>query len=145
MTEEIKRILDYLINEKAYLHYGIRREKFIELEGKEVKTLLDYITNLQLAIEIKNQRIKEEQQEKERYIKSYNGLNTWNKELQQENEKIKVDNLIIKSANKVVSDNLNNYKSRCEKAIELYKNCKEEDYCILSLNMYEILNGSDEK
>ncbi len=47
MTEEIKRILDYLINEKAYLHYGIRREKFIELEGKEVKTLLDYITNLQ--------------------------------------------------------------------------------------------------
>ena len=36
------------------------------------------------------------------------------------------------------------YKSRCEKAIELYKNCKEEDYCILSLNMYEALNGSDE-
>lgn len=39
----------------------------------------------------------------------------------------------------------NKYKSRCEKAIELYKKCKEEDYCILSIKMYEILIGSDDK
>lgn len=31
------------------------------------------------------------------------------------------------------------YKLKCENAIELYKNCKEEDWCTLALDMYEKL------
>lgn len=30
------------------------------------------------------------------------------------------------------------------KAIEKYLNCKEEDYCTLALDMYDILRGKDE-
>lgn len=40
--------------------------------------------------------------------------------LQQENERLKEDNLLIKSANKLVSDNLHIYKSRMDKATQLY-------------------------
>ena len=31
--------------------------------------------------------------------------------------------------------------NKIDKAIELYENCKEEDRCILDLEMYEILKG----
>lgn len=62
--------------------------------------------------------------------------------LQQENETLKAKLEIGKTCGFCP---YYDYKSRCKKAIELYKNCKEEDYCILSLNMYEVLNGSDEK
>ena len=58
----------------------------------EYTRIWNYITNLQQAVEVKNERIKEEQQEKERYIKFYNELNIWNKELQQENERLKQNN-----------------------------------------------------
>ena len=65
--------------------------------------------------------------------------------LQQEKEDYKERfNLMAKFRNKALERELI-YKSKCEKAIELYKNCKEEDYCILSVKMYEILNGDDEK
>lgn len=30
-----------------------------------------------------------------------------------------------------------------DKAIEKYENCKEEDYCTLALDMYDILRGED--
>lgn len=85
MTEEIKEILDDL---KKYANEG-GEHKLMEYEIKHIQC---YITNLQQAIEIKNQRIKEEQQEKERYTKFYNDLNKWNKELQQENETLKEQN-----------------------------------------------------
>lgn len=67
--------------------------------------------------------------------------------LQQENErlnnKIKEQNLLLIEFQDM-EQKVNIYKSKCEKAIELYKKCKEEDYCILSIKMYEILIGSDE-
>lgn len=64
-------------------------------------SLLDENNNLQQAIEVKNERIKEEQQEKERYIKFYNELNIWNKKLQQENERLRkeLENISLDEAN----------------------------------------------
>lgn len=79
MNNEIKEILDKF-------KIVIRNDLDYMLRTHNCKILLDYITNLQQAVEVKNERIKEEQQEKERYIKFYNELNIWNKELQQENE-----------------------------------------------------------
>lgn len=91
--------------------------------------------------------------------------------LQQENERLKEDNLLIKSGNKLVSDKLQDYKSRCEKAKEneshkkemnyykkQYHNCKSrKDKALIYLGkcdwndkrcfekLINILNGSDEK
>lgn len=42
-----------------------------------------------------------------------------------------------------VENACSNYKYRINKAIEKYKNCKEEDYCTLALDMYDILKGED--
>ena len=63
--------------------------------------------------------------------------------LQQENEKLKYqlnvqEDLTIKN---IMRKHI--YKSRCEKAIELYQNCKEEDWCTLPIDMINILQGSD--
>ena len=79
MSDEIKEMLDNL-EDAGFMYKRISPE--------EIKKILDYITNLQEAIEIKNQRINEEQQEKERYIKFYNELNIWNKQLQEENKRL---------------------------------------------------------
>jgi hypothetical protein len=38
---------------------------------------------------------------------------------------------------------IDNLQQRIDKAIEKYKNCKEEDYCTLALDMYDILRGED--
>lgn len=65
--------------------------------------------------------------------------------LQQENERLREFLFTSLNNTNIAIEQIEIYKSRCEKAIELYKNCKEEDYCILSLNMYEVLIGSDEK
>lgn len=105
MSKEIERILDYLRDEKSYLHYGIRREKFIELEGKEVQTLLDYITNLQ---EDKITLIEETGR-----LKSYKDL--YKDLLNQSEDTIKQ---LIKIANE--------YKSRIEKSIEYLTDEKRE-------------------
>ena len=36
-------------------------------------------------------------------------------------------------------------KQRIDKAIEKYKKCKEEDYCTLALDMYDILKGESDE
>lgn len=87
MNDEIKEILQEVIKIIDNTSYN---EDFTYFQVSHISKLLDYITNLQQAIEVKNERIKEEQQEKERYIKIYNELNIWNKKLQQENERLKL-------------------------------------------------------
>ena len=62
--------------------------------------------------------------------------------LQQENERLKEDNLLIKSANKLVSDNLHIYKSRMDKATQLYlkelsKKGKVDDLACKMFNLLE--------
>lgn len=71
--------------------------------------------------------------------------------LQQENERLKEDNLLIKSANKLVSDNLHNYKSRCEKANIILHKLDFDNFVYgktalkdIKKNLINILNGSDE-
>lgn len=76
--------------------------------------------------------------------------------LQQENERLKEDNLLIKNANKLVSDNLHNYKSRCQKANEwihkhqqIIENMRKEKFYILNLGVDDlkefknIINGGN--
>lgn len=43
-----------------------------------------------------------------------------NKNLQQEIQQLKEDNILIKIANKLVSDKLKDYKLRCDKATNYY-------------------------
>lgn len=104
------------------------------MKNEEIKEILDYIDDRTIPNE-KWDKIKD-------YITN----------LQQENERLKEKIDILKSNFEVEIDDCEDYKkwyrdykSRCEKAIELYKNCKEESYCILSIKMYEILIGSDDK
>lgn len=115
MNEEIKEMLHCIeMNCKHNKCFG-----GVKLDEEDCKLLLNYITNLQ-----------------------------------QENKRLKCiddSNRCLRSANDTLNERCHSYrifyedyKSRCEKAIELYKKCKEEDYCILSIKMYEILNGSDE-
>lgn len=95
-------LLDYITRlqenyERIYNENCILREKHNITDI----SLLDENNNLQQAIEVKNERIKEEQQEKERYIKFYNELNIWNKKLQQENERLRkeLENISLDEAN----------------------------------------------
>ena len=44
--------------------------------------------------------------------------------------------------NKVFKE-LEELHNKIDKAIELYKNCKAEDYCTLDLDMYNALIGGD--
>lgn len=76
------------------------------------KIFTDLINKLQKE----NEKLKEINNinNDEEFIYSYEELQDKVINLQQENERLKEDNLLIKSANKLVSDNLHNYKSRCE-------------------------------
>ena len=121
-------------------------------DDKQIKMTRDAFDYL-MTVKHYNKKLKEEITT---LIKNQINSNSEHFRIIKENKR-KIDNLrnqvkvlhesIIKSAkNTNKSIELTEiYKSRCEKAIELYKNCKEEDYCILSLNMYEVLNGGDEK
>jgi len=40
-------------------------------------------------------------------------------------------------------DYITNLQNKIDKAIEKYENCKEEDWCILALDMYDILRGKE--
>lgn len=138
MTEEIKEIIDYLIDEEC-----TRRIKCITIE--ESKQLLDYIKNLQQE----NEKLKYNArgQVNDYFKDKYADEVLKNAKLQQENERLKEDNLLIKSSNKLVSDNLHNYKSRCEKAIEFNQIVLNSDYVysqdeIASKNL-NILNGEN--
>ena len=134
-TKEIKEILDKL---KLLCYDDYCLEFSVDyIERKEEKALLDYITNLQQDIANYVKITLHDRKEIDR--------------LQQENEKLKEDNLLIKSANKLVSDNLHNYKSRCEKATEeltyMSTDAYTDNYDIRDKHynlLMKILSGSDE-
>lgn len=100
-------------------------------EIKEILDKINYVYDVQLDGTREHQYMRE--------------IRDYITKLQQENERLKQS--LFKSVNNTnkAMEQTEIYKSRCKKAIELYKNCKEEDYCILSVKMYEILNGSDNK
>lgn len=155
MVEEIKEILDNLYRYKDEDYMKYQPEDILTIE--DVWLLYDYITNLQQENEFLKLNNPEMNIEHFRIVKE-NKRKIDN--LRKENKRLKEDNLLIESANKLVSDNLHNYKSRCEKAIEYIKNNKKEtsshfngkEYvyrnftlCCEPNDLLDILNGSDEK
>lgn len=131
MSEEIKEILDKL--QKVANRETASRNALMEMKDKDYQFLLDYITNLQ-----------QENKEYSMIFDTFSKRPYAHKYLEEKKKELNNDRIIGLDSEMVYKDYYD-YKSRCEKAIELYKNCKEEDYCILSLNMYEALNGSNEK
>lgn len=66
--------------------------------------------------------------------------------LLQENKRLKENNSNMQEEMARTWQKCDDYKSRCEKAIKLYQNCKEEDWCTLPIDMVNILqNGSEKK
>lgn len=119
MNNEIKEILEWLKDEDIYVEdYGYQYKR---ISLKEIKQLLDYITNLQ--------------QENEDNLKCINSLKEQLESVINEKEYYK--------------QNFNDYKSRCEKAIskinDLYSYADNEEYvdnyCKDLLNILQ--NGSD--
>lgn len=49
---------------------------------------------------------------------------------------------ILEDRKELLEENLK-LRNKIDKAIELYKNCKAEDYCTLDLDMYNALIGGD--
>lgn len=162
MTEEIKEILDELKKYPYGAYYGLKQK-----QAYQIKQLLDYITNLQQQIEEYQKALDETMSEKMDLQQENEFLKLNNPEmniehfrivkenkrkidnLRKENERLNEDNLLIKSANKLVSDNLHNYKSRCKKAIEYINNNYDEvPHELYGLvcgdELLNILNGSDE-
>ena len=119
MTEEIKEILECFSSDDIHL---IQCEhKWCDAYGYEKsqmkKDLLYYITNLQQE----NERLKEVIND---------DMSVYLKGLEDGKEKMKE-----------CYDSV--YKSRCLKAIEYLKECKELEFS--ELDVLNILNGSDEK
>ena len=65
-------------------------------------------------------------------------------------EDLKQENELLKRNCNIGNENLDFYRqqykelhNKIDKAIDLYKNCKAEDYCTLDLDMYNALIGGD--
>ena len=103
MKDEIKEILDKLKDKNWYEELDLTGMKWIELEQKETKLLLDYITNLKQE----NEELKIEcsQLENIDYLEEINRERT----LRKLNDEIK-----------------DKYKSRIDKAIEILKLCNSK-------------------
>lgn len=176
MNDEIKEILDWLKDEDIYVEdYGFQYKR---ISLKEIKQLLDYITNLQQelqeandsvewwsnrfkAVERDNRELTQENEELKkkldrRYYKNeYERIKQENERLQEnnsnmqeemarvweENERLKEEqeynNYCDKQLRKKISNleykitTLENYKSRCEKAIEfINKYCIDDEFYI---------------
>lgn len=162
-NEEIKEILDRLdFNEWEVDLYEV------PISWCELYNIRDYITNLQqlyenglkvnqnshkyiTELEMNNAILKEDldksndiiEKDRQFYKCRMDEYVELKKENERLNNKIKEQNLLLIEFQDM-EQKVDIYKSRCEKTIELYKKCKEEDYCILSIKMYEILIGSDE-
>lgn len=71
------------------------------------------------------------------------------KNQQKEIERLQQENILIKSSNKLVSDKLQDYKSRCNKAIGRISLLKMDDITIETNKALDYvlksLNGSDDK
>lgn len=134
MNKEIKEVIDFLkicVREEA--HFSINRENS--------KILLDYITDLQLQLE----------------DRAYEQLKVSHKKLQEENERLKEKNKrIFANVNddQLLRSNAMNYaeaqdyKSRCEKALEYIKEKQKIQYKFALSHiecdeLESILQGSD--
>ena len=115
MNDKIKEILDKLKDDNWYDELDLTGDKWIELKQTETKQILDYITNLQQAIK-----------------DTKDTADDMLFELKQENERLKEEN-----NNKAMNDYAHaideswyrelydDYKSRCEKAIEYIEDRRE--------------------
>ena len=52
-----------------------------------------------------------------------------------------IDNILLEN-DRLYKEN-KELHNKIDKAIDLYKNCKAEDYCTLALDMYNALIGGD--
>lgn len=73
-----------------------------------------------------------------------------NKEQMQVVAKLYAKNDELETQNKLLDKKCNEFqqenkelRNKIDKAIDLYKNCKAEDYCTLDLDMYNALIGGD--
>lgn len=133
MNNEIKEILDNLKNKDNDIK-GINFLKYQDLTRGEINLLLDYITNLQQEIN----KLTAESTEWE--SKCY--------DLQQENERLKEELVKIPRAKMEYDLELDDYKSRCEKASDNLKRnywIKEHEHNddVVNMTLNILQNGSD--
>lgn len=131
MNNEIKEILEYLKDKNDYIEdFGISYKR-IHIDNGDLKTLLDYITNLQQENETRQQDI--------------NNLTYQLAKIKQENERLKEYYELMVQFNEKNLDRFCDYKSRCEKAIEYIENPRHEMSVLTYQNLLNILqNGSDD-
>jgi hypothetical protein len=155
MKDEIKEILDYLKDEDEY--YKKAEEVIVGygdliIEKEDVDKVLDYITNLQQ--ENKNQA-KRNSRQRLANQKQYELI----LKLQQENERLKIktkEQSLLLIDYQDMEQRYEDYKSRCEKAIEYLKSyntdfehCRFNEAPISLRELGDLLNilqnGSEEK
>ena len=131
MNIEIKEILDLL-------KYCVDKNEYLEEPNmKNWKPLLDYITNLQQEIEKLND-------DKRGMLVQLYKANDEKDKIKQENERLKERVAYLKRSNNRREDTIiglrfevaeqEDYKSRCEKAIEYIKDFRTEDYILVGKN-----------
>lgn len=123
--DEIHLIYDYiskLEQENINLREGIYIEKMsFPSKDKSLKELMEMPTYQEL-------------QQENKHLKA---VNSFSKRNLYKMNKYRLDaNLRLKKENKELHNKI-------DKAIDLYKNCKAEDYCTLDLDMYNALIGGD--
>lgn len=134
MTEEIKEILE---NFKIYeTRYKLYNETQFIITHREINKLSDYITNLQQKLQMANDTLD-----------THNELI---EKLYQENERLEENNQAMQEEMARTWKMTDDYKSRCEKAIEYIKmyKCDYSPYELTDSairNVLNILNGSDEE
>ncbi len=150
MEDEIKEILECLKKEDNYWskqEHNYAFPDYYSLNREDLHLLLDYITNLQHQISLMKEDIREgkeinsELQQENHELKSKlecyeNGAYYSSKvdELEQENERLKQELVKIPRAKMEYDLELEDYKSRCEKAIEYIKQNSQ----MTDLNIYGI-------
>ena len=166
MNDEIKEILGYLKDEDDYIEdLGINYKR-IHIDNGDLKTLLDYITNLQQDNEMYAQ-LKDEYEEEikdlqQNYNRIYNedcklreehnitdiSLLDENYKLQQENERLKKDVELFKS-DLISSTNTGlSLITKIDKAIEYIQNNMQyddniDDNWVMTKELLNILQGED--
>lgn len=130
MNKEIKEILDSWRNKKHILAYTFNYDSAREQNDK----LLDYITNLQQENEDNLKCIKSLKEQLESVINENQRLL---KQWFEDNDKT----VKLVSEKEYYKQNFNDYKSRCEKAIEYLDNkLKLLPHYMYEKEMYDLLN-----
>ena len=117
---------------KEYLDSANFKFKDVDEEGNEVE--------LTLSEEL--EKLIEDNTKLANYITN---LQEENKKLNEVIEALKETNHLLINQKYKLEYELDMLDEKREKAIELYKNCKEEDWCTLPLDMINILQNGSEK